>query len=81
MRRAAVSIPSNIAEGQDRNTNKEFCNYLYIARGSRAELETQLNICIRVGYYTIDDVEPSMKLLNEVGRMLTKLISKLTTDN
>ena len=82
MRRAAVSIPVNIAEGQDRNTNKEFCNYLYIARGSRAELETQINICIRIGYLTIeDDIETSMNLINEVGRMLSKLISKLITDN
>ncbi|MBU0670975.1 four helix bundle protein, partial [Patescibacteria group bacterium] len=44
MRRCAVSIPSNIAEGQQRNTSKEFANFLYISRGSIAELETQINI-------------------------------------
>ena len=46
MRRAAVSIPSNIAEGQERNTTKDFINHLYIAKGSKGELETQLlNMC------------------------------------
>jgi four helix bundle protein len=48
MRRAVVSIPSNIAEGQSRNSDKEFANFLGIARGSNSELETQLQICIRL---------------------------------
>ncbi len=81
MRRAAVSIPSNIAEGQDRNSKKEFSNYLYIARGSRAELETQLNICLKVGYLKESDVRQAMELLMAVGKMLTALIQKLKTDN
>jgi len=42
MRRAVISIPSNIAEGQDRNTKKEFIQFLHVSRGSKAELETQL---------------------------------------
>ena len=79
MRRASVSIPSNIAEGQDRNTRKEFCNFLYMARGSRAELETQIDICLRVGYLTNDDVKQTISLLNEIGKMLSSLISKLKT--
>jgi len=81
MRRAAVSIPSNIAEGQDRNSKKEFLNFLAIARGSRAELETQLQICVRVGYLNDTDITEVMQLLNEVGKMLSSLISKLKTDN
>lgn len=50
MRRAAVSIPSNIAEGNDRGTNKESVRYLYIAKGSLAELMTQLVIADEIGY-------------------------------
>jgi four helix bundle protein len=53
MRRAAVSIPSNIAEGQDRNSPKVFINFLAIARGAKAELGVQLRICVRVGYLPI----------------------------
>ena len=50
MRRAAISIPSNIAEGNARNSPKEFQQFLYISLGSAAELETQLLICQRLGY-------------------------------
>ena len=57
MRRAAVSVPSNIAEGYERNSDKEFINFLVIARGSRAELETQLYICVRQGYITQQQAE------------------------
>jgi four helix bundle protein len=79
MRRAAVSIPSNIAEGQDRNSTKEFLSFLYIARGSRAELETQLLICLKVGYFADTDITAATKSLKEIGKMLTALISKLKT--
>ena len=79
MRRAAISIPSNIAEGQDRNTTKEFINFLAMARGSKAELETQLQICIKVGYLTEDEVMPAIETLVEVGKMLSALITKLRT--
>jgi len=77
MRRAVVSIPSNIAEGRDRNTNKEFAHFLHIARGSKAELETQLLICVKVGYLTETEITEAMKLLSEVGKMLTSLISAI----
>jgi four helix bundle protein len=50
IRRSAVSIPSNIAEGSSRNSKKEFIQFLYIALGSLCELETQLKICINIGY-------------------------------
>jgi len=77
MRRAAVSIPSNIAEGQDRNSDKDFAKFLIIARGSKSELETQLQICVRVGYLTDIDIEKVMSNLAELGRMLTAFIATL----
>ena len=81
MRRAAVSIPSNIAEGQDRHTKKEFVQFLMIARGSKAELETQLLICEKVGYLKETDISEAMNLLTEIGKMLTSLINNLKTEN
>ncbi len=51
MRRAAVSIPGNISEGAARKNTKEFIQYLYISLGSAAELETQMNIVKKLGYY------------------------------
>ncbi len=77
MRRAVVSIPSNIAEGQGRNSNKEFMNFASISRGSLSELETQLQICIRLNYITEKDAENALNLCGEVGRMLTNLIKTL----
>jgi len=76
-RRAAVSIPSNIAEGQDRNSTKEFVNFLSIARGSKAELETQLQICVNVNYLTEENILQAKQLLTEIGSMLSAIISKL----
>ena len=81
MRRSVVSIPSNIAEGQDRNSSRAFVQFLNIARGSRAELETQLLICQKIGYLSESDVKETICLLNEIGKMLSALINKLTTDN
>lgn len=56
MRRAAISIPSNIAEGQARNSSKEFRNFLSVAKGSAAELETQLLLCVEIGYCKEEDI-------------------------
>ena len=79
MRRAAVSVPSNIAEGQARSSTKEFVNFLSIAKGSLAELETQLMICVRLKYLTQSQTETAISLCREVGKMLTVLIGKLST--
>ena len=81
IRRAVVSIPSNIAEGQERNINKEFIHFLTISRGSKAELETQLLICVKVGYLNETEIIEAMNLSTEIGEMLTSLINKLTTEN
>ena len=74
IRRAVVSIPSNIAEGQGRQTEKEFKQFLSIAKGSVFEVETQLLICVRISYFSQEQIEKALSLCDEVGRMLTKLI-------
>ena len=77
MRRCAVSIPSNIAEGHGRYSLKEFIKFLAIARGSNSELNTQLKIGLRVGYFTTEDVDRALKLNYEVGKMLSSLMLKM----
>ena len=77
MRRAAVSIPSNIAEGQARNSTKEFIQFLRIAQGSKAELETQLLLCLKINYLSNSDTSETIHLLQEIGKMLTVLVAKL----
>ena len=73
MKRAAISIPSNIAEGQERGTTKDFIKFLYIAKGSKAELETQLMICVRLNYFNCSQIEIARVLLSEIGKMLNAL--------
>lgn len=77
MRRAAVSIPSNIAEGNARNSAKEYAQFLSIARGSKAELETQLLLCKEIGYLTQTEIQPLLVLLKEIGKMISVMIRKL----
>ena len=77
MRRAVVSIPSNIAEGQGRNSTKEFVYFLSIARGSQKELETQIYICTRLEYFTEEEASTALSLCEEVGKMLNSLITKI----
>ena len=79
MRRCVVSIPSNIAEGQQRNSGTEFARFISIAQGSRAELETQLLACVAIGYLTEDEIEETMTLLTEINMMLSSLVKTLTT--
>lgn len=81
LRRAAVSIPSNIAEGQARIHTKEFANSLSIAKGSSAELETQLLICSRLNYLSDEQIEISVNLINEVGKMLNAMLRKINGGN
>ena len=76
LRRAAVSIPSNIAEGAARKTDKEFARFLYIARASAAEIETQLLISENLGYIKASENQLKMDLL-EILKMLTSLINKI----
>ena len=81
IRRAVVSIPSNIAEGQARNSSKEFYHFLCVARGSLAELETQLIAANRIGYFKECDLDISFSLLSEIKKMLSSLLNKLKTDD
>lgn len=77
MRRAAVSVPSNIAEGQARQGTKEFLQFLSHAEGSLAELETQLFLSVELGFTQPTDVRPSLKEIDELQKMLTALKRKL----
>jgi four helix bundle protein len=77
MKRAAVSLASNIAEGAARQSKKEFKQFLYIAQGSASEIDTQLEIALRLGYVTQDEMgKPSIEL-DEIGKMLSGLIRSL----
>ena len=76
MRRSAVSVPSNIAEGPSRQSGGEYRHHLQIVRGSVAELETQLLLCSRIGLVAADLRRP-LDLCGEISRMLNALIKKL----
>ena len=75
LKRAVVSIPSNIAEGASRNSNKEFVQFLYIALGSASEVETQLIIAKRLNY--IHSIENELNELTRIRKMLNSLISSI----
>ncbi len=77
MRRSAVSIPSNISEGHRRSSRKDFRNFLFIAYGSGAELETQIKIAKRLSYGDTKDYNLADSLLSEVMRMLNKFTHEL----
>ncbi len=81
MRRSAISIPSNIAEGYDRRSTKDYINFLSIARGSNSELQTQLYICIQLGFLNPSQIQTSISLTEEISKMLNSLIYKLENRN
>jgi four helix bundle protein len=74
IRRSSVSIPSNIAEGDNLDTDKQSTKHFYIARGSTAELRTQLIISNEIGYITTDVFESLDKECESISAMLTSLI-------
>ncbi len=76
VRRAAVSVPANIAEGFRRYHPKEHKQFLAVARGSAAELETELLIAKRLGYISEEDLETLSSELESLGRMLTAILKK-----
>ncbi|WP_217903397.1 four helix bundle protein [Flectobacillus sp. BAB-3569] len=77
LRRASISIPSNIAEGYGRNTSKGYLRYLQIALGSLYEIQTQLEIASNLHFLEIFDFNKMISLCLEIERMLTSLIAKI----
>jgi four helix bundle protein len=82
LRRAAVSVPSNIAEGDERDTNKESVRFICIAKGSLSEVITQIEIAFEIGYFNKDQRETLLTECDTIARMLGSLIktrsSKIT---
>ena len=78
VRRAAVSVPSNIAEGQGRGVGAEFAHQLRIANGSRQEVETQILIAQRLHYITSEEAGPVLGAAAEVGRLIAGLHRSVT---
>ena len=79
-RRAAVSVPSNIAEGYGRRTRPEYVQFLHISRGSANEIETQLLLAIRLGFVTAAQARKAVDRTIEIQRILKGLVTSLTPD-
>ncbi|MCP4709763.1 MAG: four helix bundle protein [Planctomycetes bacterium] len=77
IRRSAISIPSNIAEGYGRHGAKEYGRYLQISRGSLYELQTQLEVCININYLNDNELKKILPVCDEIGKMLNSMIKKL----
>lgn len=80
LRRAAVSVPSNIAEGYGRGSKQDYLRFLKVARGSLFELETQMTIACRLGYLREQLFDRLDELSKEVGRVLSGLIRSLESE-
>ena len=80
IRRAAISIPSNIAEGSGRESQRDFARFLGYARGSSAEVECQLVIANRLAFMTDERLEALLEEAQKIQRMLSSLIRKLRID-
>jgi len=78
IRRAVISIPSNIAEGFERGSNTEFIQFLFIAKGSSGEVKTQLRIAFNRNYITKPELDSTVKLLIEISSMIKGLINYLS---
>lgn len=76
---SAISVPSNIAEGFERQTNKEFKQFLYITKGSTGELRTQLFIAMKLGYISNEEFTQASELCFEISRMISGFIKYLDT--
>lgn len=81
MRRCVVSIPSNIAEGSGRTTNKEFARFLDISLGSAYEIETQILLCHDFGYLIDDETKKLIDLITSIQRMLVGFKNKISNNS
>lgn len=79
IQRAGISIMNNIAEGFERRTNKEFINFLYIAKGSCGEVRSMLNLALEFKYISKDQFQENYSLAVEISKMLSGLIKTLHT--
>jgi four helix bundle protein len=77
MRRASTSIPSNIAEGYCRNSKKDYLKFIHYSYASAAELETQIELCVRLKFITNDQAYTCRSLLTEVQKILNTFRTKL----
>ncbi|GBD91327.1 hypothetical protein BMS3Abin04_02054 [bacterium BMS3Abin04] len=77
LKRASISVASNIAEGYARNTGKETKRFLDIARSSLVEIDTQITICIKLNYINDEDIKDLSKLINYSFALLTKLMKSI----
>ena len=77
LRRAAVSIPSNIAEGYSRDTTRDYIRFLWMARGSMGECETQLLICKQLRLASAEEIDGLLRDVSEINRILSALIKSL----
>ena len=77
LKRAVVSIPSNIAEGSGRNTDKEFIQFLFITYGSSCELDTQIELSKRLNFISEEEYNSITSEINEIQKMIFKLRDKL----
>jgi four helix bundle protein len=77
LRRAAVSVPANIAEGWGRGTTREYIQFLRIARGSLFELETLINISSKLEYAKVQNQQQILQEIQEIGKMLNALLKRL----
>ncbi len=81
MKRSSSSIPTNIAEGCGRNSDKDFCRFLFIAFGSANELEYQILLAMDLNFIKNDNTQKLRSQVEEVKKMLNGLITKLTAKN
>ena len=77
IRRSAVSIPANIAEGAARQTKKEFIQFLHMAQGSLSELDTHMEIALKLEYVQKDSIDEISVIMNDIDKMTTGLIKSL----